>query len=527
MSAIAFLAGLGSGYLDEQDKQKALARQSKLDQITLDDAAARKTERDRVIADRDALRAAAAPVPVTEDAGLPETMDNRDVGQPGEPAAKVYRVGAQQFAQQGVAQQAADAQRRTRMQGVMDAQDPVGAPGRELQGLQISAAKREAANKQWDDDLNAAFSSPDPLNSAIKFMNDSHADGAGGTIKTKPIISPDGKTFTVARVNPDGTEVRVPMQPMPNNPEGWNQLQLALSKNVPLQAKLAHYQQVNESARKGKVDEAEIKLKGAQAGHYEGLNGTKLDAAGIRAGAGGGKSAYDRMSEVDKVQLQSLNKQIETIDSEITKAQAGNMWDDASPNAKALKTRRATMSLKAQQLVSQYGDEAAPDPAGIRSRSAGATSTTTRPQTSMEQVQADMRKTGVTDARIQLTGQPEMRVGGAAPVAKPSAATIAQAGVAPAPAAPPAAAPAPTFAQRPTGDAALNTINSENLATMKPLNDAVAQASAQLAVVAKSGDPVALQRYATALTQARAARDTAAQQRFGNRAREYLASVSQ
>lgn len=71
----------------------------------------------------------------------------------------------------------------------------------------------------------------------------------------------------------------------------------------------------------------------------------------------------------------------------------------------------------------------------------------------------------------------------------------------------------------------MNRIDAENIASMKPLNDAVELAKSQLAATAKSGDPQALSRYAAALTAARAAREKAAQDKFGNRAAQYLASV--
>ena len=56
-------------------------------------------------------------------------------------------------------------------------------------------------------------------------------------------------------------------------------------------------------------------------------------------------------------------------------------------------------------------------------------------------------------------------------------------------------------------------------------NDVVREARLQLAATAKSGDPVATNRYAQALQQAVSARDRLAAESLGNGAQQFLSTL--
>lgn len=163
MSALAFLASLGTGYLREDEKkaerEKADAREARQRQRE-DTADARatelydagKAERARVTADRDLIRNAAQPVPIAPEATMPATMDARDIGQPGEAPVPVtgYKVGAARFAERAAAEAESGRRTQDRVATAMDTVDPAGAQGRKTSALQGQAAEiqlKEAARK--------------------------------------------------------------------------------------------------------------------------------------------------------------------------------------------------------------------------------------------------------------------------------------------------------------------------------------------------------------------------------------------
>lgn len=389
MSAIAYLAGLGSGYLDERDRQASVARQAKLDQIALDRASRDQTTFDQQQQDRTDLRAAAAPVPVTE-SQLPGPTED------GSPMPTTYNVGASRFASQGVAQQAAVGQQQQNVAAAANQIDPLGAGKRTMAALEVTAAQRDAANKNWDDDLSQAANKG--VQGVIDFTN---ASGASPQ-QSKFVLGPDGKTGEVHLIAPDGTD-RPTGQVFTNDAAGARNMALFLSKNTPLPAKMAHYQAEAESARKAKVDDADVLEKTARAGYY--------DAQAKASGNKPDDDPFAKMPEAAKIQLQGIQKQAETIDAAVTKAMADGTWDENSPNAKSLRSQRAALGLRANAMVQQY-TKAAPgaDPLSLR----GGT-TTTRAPTADEKVAQDMQATGVKDATIDIGGKTRVVGKGATP----------------------------------------------------------------------------------------------------------------
>jgi len=106
---LSLLSGLGQGYNYGTQRRLDNERRARMDQIALDRAAREGTEFSQGQADRAELRAAGAPVAaepdmVTDATGAtmqrmlkPDTMDNADVGQPGEAPVTTgaMRVGMQ------------------------------------------------------------------------------------------------------------------------------------------------------------------------------------------------------------------------------------------------------------------------------------------------------------------------------------------------------------------------------------------------------------------------------------------------
>lgn len=221
-SAIAFLAGLGSGYLDEKDKDAERARRDKFDRIALDEADARRADRTRANADRDELRAASAPVAVTTEAGvMPASMDERDIGQPGEaPIAPTYRVGARTFASEGAASKAATDDQRKNIASALARQDPLKAERYRADTAQGDAAQMsmeqavaKAKKEGFGDALSAALAGQTPAQVEAAFNARGETKISGLKIEpfetTHPVL---GKRASarITGVGADGKPFEVP-----------------------------------------------------------------------------------------------------------------------------------------------------------------------------------------------------------------------------------------------------------------------------------------------------------------------------
>ena len=377
---MSLLSGLAEGSADQMDRNRASERQDRLEQLRIEEGKRQQGRYDREEAQfarqqeyQDALEAAGAPVTPMK----PATMDNVDVGQPGEQPVGMAANSPEQIQQRQLA--------------VMQRFDPKGAAAMQASMLGVQEKTLELADKRWNSDVESARAKG--LDGLIQLTNQSHADGQGGAVQSKAVYSPDGKTFTIVKLMPDGTTQQA-MPAMPNTPESVDQLAMMLVKGVPPQARLAHYVQVRESERKAENDKMDAEYKmgmlgvakqkaGAEEAYQSGMLGVARQNADTNAGyrrdagmaaltradkAGGGKaSAFERMDEADKMALGNINKRMEQINSAVTKAQAEGSWDPASPGAQALQQQQRVLSVQAQTLVQKYtGTDDRPDPLDVR-----------------------------------------------------------------------------------------------------------------------------------------------------------------
>lgn len=253
---VAFLAGLGGGLLQAQDKRRKQALEDEDRAERKEDRAYLKGERDRTIAIRNRLGDAAAPVTMESVMTKPDTADNRDVGTPGtdlvDTGAK--RVGQQTFApdQQEQAQAAlAEANKpgaaTLRMADVLARSgDPVaaqnlraGARQEKLGELQLDEAQRAALNRQYDEALNAAVNSWADLPS---FVNDAKHDGQGGNLKIQTQPTADGKKMQILKLNADGSTTPTSLS-FSNDATGLMQAKAFISKGLSASDKLQHLHQ--------------------------------------------------------------------------------------------------------------------------------------------------------------------------------------------------------------------------------------------------------------------------------------------
>lgn len=393
--AVAFLAGLGTGYLNERDRRDERSRldareQRQREREDAADARAKeiygfqKSEREQATADRAMLREAAKPVSVVPEATMPATMDARDIGQPGEAPVPVtgYKVGANRFASQGLAEAEAGRQRDTRLGAALDQVDPMGAQSRRTAGLQgqaaqlqLSEAQQAAAAREWTRKASAAIVQSGSWDAATKFMTESKADGLDGSSQWGHQVSPDGKTVSVYPKGPNGAPLGKGFT-LPNDEKGRLQLLATLDQSTPVMAKLADIRAEERAATERADKEADNKRADAA---------LALQADGVkaqRAQLGMQMQRFkleQRAADMDarippavKMQHALFGKELDQIGSAMTKAMAEGSYDPANKGTQELLLRQRELTTKASQLLAPYlGGGAAPaaasggDPLGL------------------------------------------------------------------------------------------------------------------------------------------------------------------
>ena len=372
---LSLLAGLGHGFNDSATDTEDRARRAKLDEITFARAAREQQSYDQEQADRAELRNAGAPVGAVPDMAQtpdgamqrlikPDTMDNADVGMPGEapvtaPAFKVGMQGMLNDQQAGRAVAAANdpSAVRARQIAVLQRQSPERAAALMASDTHLKATQTDLANKQFDSDINQAASK------GIEALVDWTNNSPGTTMKAKVVPSADGKFAEIHQVMPDGSLKPTGLS-FENNQKGALEAAQLLARQVPIATKLKHYADVQTSARKDNQVERDLAVKERLATVAEQNADTKESAASTKTA----KPLVERMSEADKVTYGDINKQREQISGAITRAQAEGTWDPNSDGAKALQTRMAALGMRATALTAKYEKEGgtAPDPLGLR-----------------------------------------------------------------------------------------------------------------------------------------------------------------
>lgn len=269
--AIAFLAGMGAGYLKQKDKNVDDARQAARDKREQDTFDATMRDRAQTKADKDALRVAGAPVAVTETAPAGPVDAGSDIPAAAAPIEPVAKAGSRSFASRGIAEAEAAKMNtpqgtRARTMTALSAQgNAVGADQLRTSGIQADAAqaaldkgKRDEANAVFDLGVKEALQrgGPDAL---ATFMSESHADGAGGKAKFKAVTQPDGK-WQIHQVNEDGTTAPIGRQSYTSDDQGYATAGMLLARAVPEKDKVAHFTQLSENKRKADHDAAQLKI---------------------------------------------------------------------------------------------------------------------------------------------------------------------------------------------------------------------------------------------------------------------------
>lgn len=321
-------------------------------------------------------------------------------------------------------------------------------------------------------------------------------------------------------------------------------------------------------------DDRDFKLKkdltNAQIDYYRDRGDAAITRAnGAGGGSGGGKgggggSAYERMSEFERKQYEAAHRDLLDLQGKLRGAKAGADYNPDSRGIRDLEEESALLRDQILRLEKKYGEgsgapksdlglmrpgagKPAPASAGVKDpvpsgrAPEGSLSGAAVLQeeyggdvgvarADVAELQQELKRKITPEARtalqVRLTAALEAVKAGERGGAKPTPATQATPAPARRPVTPSPAAQGvgPSAANlAPTQDKVANGIQAENIQALNGLKAQVAQAEAQMAAAAKSGDPKALQAYATRLTQARAALATEAERRLGNNAPVYLA----
>lgn len=484
-----------------------------------------RADRARDDEERTVLRGAAAPVAVQEGAGgalKPDTMDNSDVGQPGEApvdaSAGAYRVLGQNFADKGAADAAAtsanapDAVLKRTAAAYRQIGKPAEALRLETEGItaknaqfQLEKGQKEWVDKQFDQKL-ATIQTPDDMAGVL----------AGSPVaqgrKVTAAASPDGKTFDLVAHNDDGSTVKLNTSPIGVEAGGIKKAIVAFSQGMSPAEKigaLQHFETFDEQRRQFEENKTLEREKMAEQARQFGVNKTLQERQiGISAGHLGvaqqGLALQREKMDADlkndplhnlpgavKLSVKGQDHVIDGIEKAITDAQARNEWDEKSEGAKNLRVRLVKAQEARDALLKPYVGEGGAAPAGgdYMGYRGGNNPSAAAPRP------ANVAP-GATPPPMAARGLPMGAAQAApAPAAAPAAAPVA------APPAQPAADPL-LKALGADGNNSVSRVVAQNAPALRQAADTVRAAQAEVVQAAQSGNQ---QAVAAAMQKAAAA----------------------
>lgn len=247
-----------------RDDQEAEDRAWTQEQRGVQRAATQRENQNRV-----SLASAAAPTAVEEGAGgalRPETMDNRDVGAPGEAPMSLgnsFRAGGKTFADRAQADAAAtdynsEAATDKRI-GLAMAKtgDVKGAKQYQASARQSEVSAIELADKRWGQQIRTAAGKGHE--GLADFVSRSGADGIAD-VQVKAVPSPDGKQVTYHMVNPDGTTKPTNMS-FSNDQDGVIRAAYMLDRSITPEKRYTHMVAEDKQTAAASAKERELTMR--------------------------------------------------------------------------------------------------------------------------------------------------------------------------------------------------------------------------------------------------------------------------
>lgn len=394
---LAFAAGLGGGFLDQEEakrKQGLDAQDRKMRQETHD---LQMEEANRIKQDRIGLGNAAAPTGVTEGANgmvLPDSMDNRDVGQPDtadQPNGGLSLGGFKAAGQTFTNRPAADAAVTTyNSQPATDQRislamaksgNVLGAKQYEASALQGQSAAGDMADKQWSRQIRTAMDSGHDGLAALVSKSET-GPMKGQQIKAVP--SADGSEVTYHKVNPDGSTTPVPNLTFSNDQDGVTQAAYMLDRTVTPEHRYTQMITEGKSDATNSLKMQELKLKERELTEAKIPTAeAKVALAEVRAQLADlrGAGASDKVSREERLRYTTLfsdsgrrmneaQKAIGTLQRDIVFMSKANK--PGSPEAQELAGMRENLASLGEErktyqslLAGSQGGNAAPPPAAL------------------------------------------------------------------------------------------------------------------------------------------------------------------
>lgn len=275
--ALAFIAGLGTGYLNQRNREEDRTRQERMDRIALE-----RADRDQIdFEDKQNLKRAVAEASKPGEikyenvaySGIP--LQSAEDLLPGESAKEPQQVkvplaaqglgastrkitfNGKEYATSDDAKADIDAYNKPEatnlrvLQAYRNAGDHAAALDLEgkslrLKGdtaqteaaqMQLQQAKEQEARLTFGRGMVNAYSSGGGAG-LMSFLSDSHADGEAGAVKFEQQLSSDGKVATVYKTNSKGEKLKV--GDVPNTDEGWQSAMFRLQRGLDPNALFAH-----------------------------------------------------------------------------------------------------------------------------------------------------------------------------------------------------------------------------------------------------------------------------------------------
>lgn len=389
------LAAAVNGGLRGMEMAKGWERQAEDDAFRKEERAQKRQDWNDLATERQALKEAAQPVAVQQytagqqavdaaggaDAGPPQI----DMAQlPANPAETVgWKAGKQSFTDQAAAQKAADsqntpvaiAQRQADAYMKLGKTDKAMAISTQLQ--QQQEADQRQSDRQWRNDLGRAMQTG---HEGLAKLVSASGIGPMAGMTVKPVDNGDGTVSYIA-VGKDGTTSAIPgIPPFKNDQDGVTQAAFMLDRTItPEHRYSAMVQERQQKQTQSNVDRmyelqlgqerragrAEDRAEHAQ-GRQDRLADMQLEESSIRLE---GLKSDAKIPSAVKMQVQTAQEELKTLNSVIVKAQADGSFRPDDPQAQQLLAQRKALSTQIGNLLFPYStkEKVADDPAKMRS----------------------------------------------------------------------------------------------------------------------------------------------------------------
>ena len=368
--AMAFLAGMGTGYMNGEKEKKTQARQDKLDaqRDELHTSQMDKINQDK--ADRTALKYAGETVTARPLEGPQPESAYVNGQEPTQPIGYISGNGAsaRTFAGNGVGQEQAAANameqnkpeaRRTRMADLaMQGNTYASTALSNDASIRNNTAQASIAEQTLADRVTArSIQTLADFDAVGTYISDTPADNNGGKFKGKFMPSADGKTQIFNRLNDDGTYTPT-QRVFPNTPGGLEQAKDALAGAMtPDQRReQARYLREREQDQANKDRDFDLRKKESEStADYRTRTLAIQGAQEARAGSLHKLAMEDaKIPPAVKLQATSLAKQMEGIGSALNKAMAEDNFNPQSDNAKRLLEQQAALGIQYANLLKDF-----------------------------------------------------------------------------------------------------------------------------------------------------------------------------